>query len=194
MLNYKVILGLIAITISLIAYVPYFRDIFKGKTKPHIYTWLIWFLLTAIAFAGQLIEGAGAGAWATGAVSIASLAIFILALKKGEKNITISDKFSLFGAFFALLLWFLTSNPLIAIILIIIIDILSFYPTIRKSLIKPNEETLSTYVLDCVAFIFAIAAIESYNLVTWLYPVTLVILNFGFAGILIVKRRKYNFF
>ena len=114
MLNYKIILGILAIAISLIAYIPYFRDIFKGKTKPHAYTWLIWFILTAIAFAGQLIEGAGAGAWATGAVSAASLAIFILALKKGEKNITVSDKFSLFGSFCALLLWFLTNDPLIA--------------------------------------------------------------------------------
>lgn len=190
MLSYKIILGIIATIISLIAYIPYFRDIFKGKTKPHAFTWLVWFILTTIAFAGQLSEGAGAGAWATGSISAASLAIFILSLKKGEKNITISDKFSLFGAFFAIYLWYLTKDPLASIVLIIIIEVLSFYPTIRKSIQKPFEETLSTYVLVGSSFVLATVAIENYLLTTWLYPSALVLLNFGFAIMLIIKRKK----
>ena len=41
-----------------IAYVPYLRDIFKGKTTPHLYTWLIWFLTLSTALAGMWSGGA----------------------------------------------------------------------------------------------------------------------------------------
>ena len=88
MLEYKTILGIIAVIIALAGYVPYFRDIFRGKTKPHAFSWLVWASLTGIAFFGQIFDKGGAGAWVTGFTAVVSFAIFFLALKKGEKNIT----------------------------------------------------------------------------------------------------------
>jgi hypothetical protein len=99
MFNYKVILGLVAVIIAIVSYIPYFRDIFVGKTKPHLFTWLVWTLLSAIAFFGQIFNQGGAGAWVTGVIAIVSGIIFILAIFTGEKEITFSDKFSLLGVF-----------------------------------------------------------------------------------------------
>src|SRR5580698_5703228 len=62
----KEILGASAILIGCISYVPYFRTIFSGKTKPHAFSWLVWGILTAIAFGGQIVGKGGAGAWVTG--------------------------------------------------------------------------------------------------------------------------------
>ena len=56
MLEYKTILGIIAVIIALAGYVPYFRDIFRGKTKPHAFSWLVWASLTGIAFFGQIFD------------------------------------------------------------------------------------------------------------------------------------------
>lgn len=106
-MEYKTLLGLIATIIGLIGYVPYFRDIFKNKTKPHLFSWLILGLLTVIAFVAQVVEGGGAGAWVTGFTAAICFIVAALALFKGEKNITKSDWFcfvgALLGTFYGLL-------------------------------------------------------------------------------------------
>lgn len=186
----KSILGIVAIIIGLIGYVPYFRDIFRRSTKPHAFTWFVWASLTTIAFFGQLSDGAGAGAWVTGFTAFISIIIFFFALFWGEKNITHSDWWSLIGAVCALGLWGITHNPLYAIILITIIDALGFYPTFRKSYNKPYQETLSTYTLSSIKFVVALIALESYTVTTWLYPFSLVIMNAAFVAMLYVRRKR----
>ena len=37
----KIAYGILGTLAVIAAYVPYFRDIYKGRTKPHAYTWLI---------------------------------------------------------------------------------------------------------------------------------------------------------
>ncbi|MBU1112174.1 MAG: hypothetical protein ABIG93_01935 [archaeon] len=192
MFEYKAILGIIAIVLALAGYIPYFRDIFLGKTKPHTYTWLVWASLTGIAFFGQMFDGGGAGAWVTGFTALVSFVIFFIALKKGEQSITTSDKWSLFGACIALVLWFITNNPLGSVILITLIDALGFYPTFRKSYHKPHEETMSTYFLSGLKFIIAIIALQNYTVITWLYPASLVLMNFVFVGLLVVRRKQHK--
>lgn len=189
-MDFKVAVALVSIVMTLIGYFYYFSDIFAGKTKPHAFSWLVWASLTAIAFAGQISDGGGAGAWVTGVTAAISFVIFALAVTKGEKNVTKSDKLNLLGAVFALVLWFITSDPLLAIILITVVDFLGFMPTIRKSYHKPQEETLIHYVLAGSKFALAIVALEHYSVVTWLYPASLVAANLFFVLLLVTRRRK----
>src|SRR3989344_5279429 len=192
MLEYKAILGTIAVIIALAGYIPYFRDIFRGKTKPHAFSWLVWASLTGIAFFGQIFDRGGAGAWVTGFTAIVSFVIFFLALQKGEKNITLSDKWSLFGAGVALILWYFTNSLLWSVILITVIDALGFYPTFRKSYHKPHEETMLTFFLSGLKFVIAIIALQNYSVVTYLYPASLVLMNFIFVGLLLVRKRQHK--
>ena len=192
MLEYKAILGTTAVIIALAGYVLYFRDIFRGRTKPHAFSWLVWASLTGIAFFGQIFDKGGAGAWVTGFTAVVSFVIFFLALHKGEKDITSSDKWSFFGAGIALALWYLTSSPLGSVILITIIDALGFYPTFRKSYHKPHEETMLTFSLSGLKFVIAIIALQNYSVVTYLYPASLVLMNFIFVGLLLVRKRQHK--
>lgn len=189
-MNFKIIVAVISIILSLVGYSYYFRDIFAGKTKPHAYSWLVWALLTAIACVGQLSQGGGPGAWVTGVTAVVSFVIFGLALTKGEKVITLSDKLNLAGAFVALILLAFTNSPVFSIILITFIDFLGFIPTIRKSFNKPGEETIIHYVLAGLKFALAIIALEKYSLTTWLYPASLVLGNLFFVPMLIIRRRQ----
>jgi len=43
----KEILTVIAIILMFASYIPYTLDLIKGKTQPHIYTWLVWTILSA---------------------------------------------------------------------------------------------------------------------------------------------------
>jgi len=81
----KVILTIIASGISVFSYIPYFRDIAKRRTKPHIFSWFIWGLISIIAFFAQLAKGAGVGAWVVGITAITCFAVAATALTHGEK-------------------------------------------------------------------------------------------------------------
>lgn len=187
-MNLKVFFGSLATVIALFSYIPYFRDVFAGRTKPHAFSWLVWAAITTIGFFGQLSGGAGSGAWVTGFTAIACTAIFFLGTSRGERTITRSDWWSLIGAGSALALWFLTKGPLLSVILITLVDALGFFPTFRKSYVKPHEETLITYAISGLKFLIAFFALEKVSLVTALYPVYLVCANWAFVAMLILRR------
>lgn len=189
-MDFKIALAAISIGMTLVGYAFYFKDIFAGKTKPHAFSWLVWAVLTAIAFAGQMYDNGGPGAWVTATTAAVCFIIFGLALTKGERYITTSDKLNLAGAGGALVLWFYTSDPVFSIILITFIDFLGFLPTVRKSFHKPHEETLIHYVLAGLKFVLAIIALDHYSVTTWLYPASLVVANLLFALMLIIRRRQ----
>lgn len=188
--DYKIVLSAIAVIIALVSYIPYFRDIFAGRTKPHAFTWLVWGVLNGIAFATQLADGGGVGAAAVGLTAVVLFVVFVLALFKGEKDIKLFDWLCLGGAFVALLLWPVTDSPLTTVILITVIDVFGFLPTIRKSYKKPFEETLSTYALSILKYGLVAIALQSYTFTTMLFPISIVILNALFVLMLIVRRRQ----
>ena len=181
----------IGVLITFISYVPYFRDIFAGRTKPHAFTWFIWSTLTGIAFFAQLADGGGVGAIILGLTAIISLTIFIAALKVGRRNIARVDWLFLMAALFSLVLWAITDDPVWSVILITVVDAVAFAPTFRKAYLDPSTETLSTYTLSSIKFVCAIAALEAYSTTTVLYPASLVIMNGIF--VLMLMRRRTSF-
>lgn len=189
-MEYKTALGLIAVIISFFGYIPYFRDILSGKTKPHAFSWLVWGVLNGIAFAGQVHGNGGAGTWAVGLTAVVLIAIFILSLFKGEKNIKPFDWICLSSAALALALWFITSQPLPSIILITIVDMFGFLPTVRKAYVKPRQETLVTYEINSVKYILVVLALKTYTLVTTLFPLAVAVMNTVFVAMLIIRRRR----
>ena len=188
--DYKSVIGLVAIGIAIISYIPYFRDIFAGKTKPHAFSWLVWGVLNAIVFAGQLADGGGAGSWVVGFTAVVTLSIFFIALKKGEKDIKFFDWFCLVGAVIAIIPWLITKDPLLSVILVTVIDLLGFIPTIRKSYSKPHQETLITYILSIVKYGLAIIALQKYSIVTVLFPLAMVAVHIFFVTLLIIRRQQ----
>ena len=62
-------------------------------------------------------------------------------------------------------------------------------PTIRKSWNKPYTETLFSYGLNTFRFAIGLYALETYTVVTYLYPVAWLFANGLFSVILIVRRR-----
>lgn len=191
-MSFKLAIAIASVVMTIAGYLFYFKDIFAGKTKPHMYTWLIWGLLTGIAFFGQLADGAGTGAWVTGVTAAVSFLIVALSFKYGEKNITRSDTYFLIASLASIVLWLVTNDPLLSIILITIVDFVAFVPTIRKSLIKPGEETLIHYFFAGGKFVLAIIALENYSIVTTLYPLSLVLANWLFVVLVLIRRDQLS--
>jgi len=185
----KQILGLLAVVIAFVGYTPYLRDTIIGKTKPHIFSWFLWSLLSFIAFGLQLTKGAGAGSYANLALGFIAFVLFIFSFKNGTKNIKSTDIVSLILAMIAIILWLVINQPIWSIILIVTIDIFSFAPTFVKSWNKPQEETLITWFLNIIRQIFILLSINEINFVTITVPIYALVANIAFFVLLVSRRR-----
>lgn len=185
----KQALGIITILLAFIGYIPYFWDTILGKTKPHIISWLLWTIVSFLAFALQWSKGSGPGAYANFAMGIISLTLFFLSLRNGIINIKKTDIVSFIMAIIAIFLWLIVNQPIWSIILVVLIDFFSFIPTLRKSWNHPRQETLSTWILTVIRQFLILFSIQSINFVTIFFPLYAFICNIFFITELIVRRK-----
>ena len=189
-MEYQIILVVIATVIGISSYIPYIKDIFTNKTKPHAFSWFIWGLLTAIAFAAQVKEGAGVGAWVAGFSAAMCLGISGIAFVRGNKHICRMDWFCLGAALLGIILWKITSNPLTAVVIVTLVDMIGFVPTFRKAYHHPHEETALSFALSGIKWVFGLMALEVFNTTTTLYPASLVLTNMVFVIMVLIRRRQ----
>ncbi len=186
---FKELLSVAAIALTFALFVPYIRSIQNNKTKPHIFSWVIWGLGTLTVFFAQLAGGGGFGAWAIGFSGILTAYIALLAYqKRGDASITRIDWLFFVLALLALPCWFLTSNPLWAVMTLTIVDLFGFGPTIRKAYYFPKQERISFFALAAARNLLVVLALEHYSFTTVLFP-TAVGLACLFLAILITYRR-----
>ncbi|HCC84871.1 MAG TPA: hypothetical protein DEP87_04275 [Candidatus Pacebacteria bacterium] len=181
--------GGLATILAVISYLPYLRDIWRGKTKPHVFSWLVWSILTVIGMLSQIVGEAGPAIWVSAITTLLCLTVLILAIKQGETKILPTDWLSLVGALVALGLWFVVKVPVWSLSLALLTDLLGFFPTFVKTWYKPNQETLSTYALNGLKHTLTLFALDRVSFLTAGYPVYLIIVNIGFVIFLIWRRK-----
>ena len=187
----KTLLGLAAVAMTIAAHVPYLLQTLKGTNKPHIFTWVIWSLLTFIAFAAQVTGNAGAGAWVTGVTGVICLIITAAAfMRRGETTITRSDWAMFLTGLAAIPLWMITDDPTWSVLIVVGIDCSAFWPTFRKSWHKPLEENSFMYGFNIPRHMIALSALSQVTLVTALYPAALLAMNIIMYVMLKARRAK----
>ena len=186
----KLIFSGLAIIITFMAFIPYIRGILQGRTKPHLFSWLIWGMTTLIVFFAQLDADGGTGAWPIGVSGVITIYIaFLSYVKRGDISITRLDRLFFSAALLSIPCWYFTSNPMWAVILLTTIDLLGFGPTIRKAYDHPYEESLLFIFMFFLRNTFALLALESYSLTTMLFPLSICVVCL-FLCMLISYRRR----
>jgi hypothetical protein len=187
---YKQLLGAIAIGLTIIAYYPYIRSIIQGKTKPHVFSWVIWGTSTCIVFLAQLADKGGTGAWVIGFSGIISIYVaFLSYIQRSDSSITRIDRLFFIMAMITLPIWYLTSDPLWAVVILTTVDILGFAPTFRRSYIRPFEEQLMFYVVMALRNLVVVSALKNYSLTTVLFPATIALACLIFSLMVVYRRR-----
>jgi hypothetical protein len=189
-INIKLIFAILASLVGIFgAFLPYLRDIFLKKTKPHAYTWLIWTITQGTAVAGLWY---GKGGWGTLALSVGTVFVFItflLSLKYGTRNITKSDTVILIAALLAVVVWWQLHSPLLSVLMISVIDFFGYLPSFRKTFEEPWTETTTSWIVFSLANILTILALKEYNFLTLVYLITISSANIILFTISLLRRR-----
>lgn len=185
----KAILSVVAVGLIFYAYVPYIIGTVRREIKPHMYSWFIWGVVTAIAFAAQVTNQGGIGSFVSLFASLACFTIAGFAAFNGERDITASDTFCLVTALVAIGLWLITKQPVLSVVLATLIDLIGFAPTVRKAWNKPEDELLQSWVLTFIRYVLSVVVLSTYSFVTVCYPVSLVI-AIGLFCLLLIHRRR----
>ena len=186
----KSVFAIVATIISLAAFFPYFRDLLRRQTKPHIYTWLIWAITQSTAVAGIWHGGGKWGAMNLTISTVFVFGIFLFSFKYGTRDITKFDTAMLIAALAGVFVWWTLNDPLLAILVATAVDMIGYLPTLRKSFKDPWSETVTTWILFVLANMLSLFALSEFNALTLTYIVAISIANLIVAVLCIVRRRS----
>lgn len=184
----------LAITAAVLAFVgnfSYLRDVARGIIKPHPYTWFIWSIVSMTTFFGGLAKGAGIGALPTGVAEAFTVAIFLFSLRqllRGDAGtIRAIDHYFLAAALLGLIPWVMTDDPTVSVVIVVLIDVVAFVPTLRKAWVEPTTERPLLYEMNVARHILTLFSLQSYNVATTIHSIAMIITNTAMTAFL---RRK----
>jgi len=189
LVGHKNILAAIALVLTFVAFYPYIRSILRDETRPHVLSWVIWGAGTIVVFVAQWMAGGGAGAWVIGVSGVITCSVAVLAwLKAGDTSIVPMDWVFLGLAGSALPLWFVTETALSAVVVLTVVDLLGFGPSVRKAYLLPREENALFFGLGAVRNGFVVLALEAYSWTTVLFPAAVGIACLFFVALILGRR------
>lgn len=184
------ILLILAAASNIIGYGIYFWMIINGKIKPHAITYLVWSIIVGLNFLIQVLSGVGEGSALLGINFVGCFFVFILCFFKKLIIYDRLDWICFFLAIFAVALWLITKTPLYSVILSCIIDLLAILPSFRKAIIKPREDSALLFFISGLEYLFSFPAYQAMSFVILLYPVFVVIVDFSYTGLMVVRRMQ----
>lgn len=186
----QAVLGVSALLLNLIGYVPYIRDIFRKIVKPHPYTWAIWTILTTIAAVNQVKNDGGYSSLFFISTAILVCFVFILSLRFGMGGSSKIDRVCLILAIILLIHWFTSKDTHLSTVLAVIIDGIGAIPTLIKVFHHPQSETYIQWTLAGIASLLTILAVPRLDWILLIYPLYVFIMNGAIVGTKYVREHK----
>lgn len=183
------ILGVVGGAVGVADAVPYVRDTVRGSTRPHRGTWLIWGVLAVVVCVAQRADGASWSLVLTGTQAVLTVAIFVLAIRHGEGGLALAEMALIAVAFGGIAGWLLASEPVVAVLCVIVADVIAAAMMTPKAYRDPHSETLAMYALASVGGALAAGAVGALDVSLLLYPVYYCVANAAMALLIFQWRR-----
>jgi len=182
-----------AVVLATARYGTYCLTIWQGKTRPHAFSWLLWGAVTGVGTLAQFQLDAGPAAWALAYVSVSCLLISAVSFFIGERDYTKSDWCALAFCFCAIPVWKMTASPVAALFIVMLIDGLTYWPTIRKSFYRPQTEPPISYGLAGTRYFLMLFAVPHPTWENLAYPFFLMATDWGFALYIVIRRMQLGY-
>lgn len=188
----KEVFAVVATILAIIGNTSYLKDVWRGRVQPHPYTWFVWSIVSMTTFFGGLAKGAGIGALPTGVAEGFTVIIFLFSLKylfQGKAgHIRMIDNYFLAICLLGLIPWAITKDPTISVVIVVLIDIVAFIPTLRKTWAHPRSEQPLLYEMNVARHILTLFSLQSYNIATTFHSIAMICTNSIMT--LFIKHRK----
>ena len=186
-MDYHFIIGILAGTCSIFSVSHYIPSILRGETKPNRASWIIWNITNIILLISYFSVGARSTIFLPVLYVINSLVILVLCFIYGVSHWTRLDLWSLFVAGVSLIIWFITKNPLIALLMNLFMDSAGYLPTLRKIFYDPSSENRTAWSFTALGSFINLFAINSSSFGVVIYPIVLFTMN---TTVLLFFHRK----
>ena len=176
-ISIKAFFGVLSSVAVLLGYVPYLKDISRGKVHPHILSWTGWGFTTAIAAVAMISVGFtwGVAIVAANSVLCFTVAIYSILKKTGVWQTTIYDYMFFALGVVGIILWQTFNNPDLAISFSIFADLSFGIPTLIKICKNPKSETVLPWVFFAISGIASLFAVSYISYTEVAYPIYMAI-------------------
>ena len=178
---------LLGVAFNIYGGLSYLISTVKGRTKPNRVTWFFWAVAPLLAFAAELSKGVGWQSLMTFMVGFSPLLIFIASFVN-KKSYWRLNKFDYFYGSLSLLgiiLWRITGEGNLAILLAILADGFAGLPTIVKAYYEPTTEDYKAYLFSMLSAIITLLTIDQWTFAHWGFPAYI----FGICAVIFVLVR-----
>ncbi len=182
-------LGVVAGLISLLTAYPYIRDVLAGKTKPQRATWLVWMTLNLVFIATQIAEGASFSIISLVINTIVGVYILYLSINYGVGGVERRDRLSLLAAAIGIVVWFLTSNPTLTLMITLLVDFSGSWLTLLKTYKTPWSETLIFWVAGIFTGSLSALSVNEFELAQLAFPLYLFFFSLTMTLIMYFRRK-----
>ncbi len=124
----------------------------------------------------------------------ACIILFLLSLRYGMGGKSKLDISVLITAGITLLIWYSTSNPIIALYLSILTDFIGTSPSIIKAYRQPFTEVAKFYFCDVVASVLVLLSLETYSMRDIGFPGYIFLVNITMVLTIILRQKGLNLF
>ena len=176
MLEYLVFVAAFA---TLLATFVYVRSMFKGSARPNRISWLMWSIAPFIATAAAISNGVG---WAALPVFMSGLSPFLIftasfVSKKAHWTLAPFDYVCGVLSGLALVLWYVTGDPNVAIAFAIASDGLASIPTLTKAWKHPETEVPWPFLVGVFNASTSFLALTVWAFSAYAFPAYLIVIN-----------------
>jgi hypothetical protein len=176
MLEYSIFIAAFA---TLLGASVYIRSMFKGQTKPNRVTWFMWSIAPFIASAAAISNGVSLAVIPVFMSGFSPFLVFTASFfsKKAYWKTSLFDYLCGTLSGLAIVLWFLTNSPNLAIVFAIVSDALAAIPTLTKGWRNPETESAWPFIIGIFSPMTSFLVAITWGFAELAFPIYLIVIN-----------------
>ncbi len=171
----------------------YLYETIVGKAQPNRVTWLLWGLFPLVIFVAQRAQGIESISWVSFVAGFLPLLVVAASFfnKKAYWKSEPRDYYLMAAAVVGIILWAITDDPNLALLLSLLADILASVPTLIKAYLHPHSESWIAYAVSTFGFGISLLSVQTANFENTAFVAYVFLLN-GTLALLASRGRNQS--